>query len=75
MASLGPPRPGLIAIETTTTDIPSKLKLAEECNRKGVGFLVAMLGLTVPQAERGVKHHSLLVDPRNSLGILMFRGY
>ncbi|ADY01448.1 6-phosphogluconate dehydrogenase NAD-binding protein [Vulcanisaeta moutnovskia 768-28] len=47
------PRPGLIAIETTTTDIPSKLKLAEECSKKSVGFLVAMLGLTVPQAERG----------------------
>ena len=47
------PRPGLIAVETSTTDIPSKLKLAEECQKKGVGFLVAMLGLTVPQAERG----------------------
>ena len=47
------PRPGLIAVETSTTDIPSKLKLAEECQKRGVGFLVAMLGLTVPQAERG----------------------
>ncbi|WP_054842651.1 NAD(P)-dependent oxidoreductase [Vulcanisaeta distributa] len=47
------PRPGLIAVETSTTDIPSKLKLAEECRKRGVGFLVAMLGLTVPQAERG----------------------
>lgn len=37
------PRPGLIAVETSTTDIPSKLKLAEECRKRGVGFLVAML--------------------------------
>ncbi|MGC8542326.1 MAG: NAD(P)-dependent oxidoreductase [Vulcanisaeta sp.] len=37
----------------STTDIPSKLKLAEECSKRGVGLLVAMLGLTVPQAERG----------------------
>ena len=47
------PKPGLITIETSTTDIPSKLRLAEECRKRNVGFLVAMLGLTVPQAERG----------------------
>lgn len=62
------PRPGLIAIETTTTDIPSKLKLAEECNRKGVGFLVAMLGLTVPQAERGGETPLFIGGPKELLG-------
>ncbi|GAB6947818.1 hypothetical protein JCM16161A_19480 [Vulcanisaeta sp. JCM 16161] len=52
LGKLKSPRPGLIAVETSTTDIPSKLKLAEECRKRNVDFLVAMLGLTVPQAER-----------------------
>ncbi len=66
------PKAGLIAVETSTTDIPSKLKLAEECSKRGVGLLVAMLGLTVPQAERG-ERLSLSVVLRNSLRILMFK--
>ncbi|ABW02626.1 NAD(P)-dependent oxidoreductase [Caldivirga maquilingensis] len=46
-------KPGLIAVETSTTDIKTKLRVAEECRRRNVGFIVAMLGKTVPQAERG----------------------
>jgi 3-hydroxyisobutyrate dehydrogenase and related beta-hydroxyacid dehydrogenases len=46
-------KPGLIAVETSTTDISSKLRVANELSKRGVKFIVAMLGLTVPQAERG----------------------